>query len=118
MFWLFIGKTIKNYLLYLMHSLIFIFFFLISISLIIVFVNTHRFFTSWDDTCHGFSDFNATSDVILCASHLIGYILCLLMLLSCIIKMVIKYGVNSEDNFHQIDYDEYTPLLGMMLMRS
>ncbi|RGB31504.1 hypothetical protein C1646_817254 [Rhizophagus diaphanus] len=70
--------------------------------------STLKFFTNLDDMCYGFSDLSVTLAVILCASHIIGYILCLLMFLSCIIRMVIKY----RDNSHQNDDEyEYAPLL-------
>ncbi|GBB99248.1 hypothetical protein RclHR1_03460017 [Rhizophagus clarus] len=65
--------------------------------------NTPKFFTNWDYMCHGFGNFN----VILCASHVISYILCLLLFLSCIIRIVTKYG----GIFNRSDDYEYTPLL-------
>ncbi|CAG8730477.1 22484_t:CDS:2, partial [Rhizophagus irregularis] len=70
--------------------------------------STLKFFTNMDDMCYGFSDLSVTLAVILCASHIIGYILCLLMFLSCIIRMVIKYRENSHQND---DEYEYAPLL-------
>ncbi|PKC59711.1 hypothetical protein RhiirA1_399746 [Rhizophagus irregularis] len=70
--------------------------------------STLKFFTNLDDMCYGFSDLSVTLAVILCASHIIGYILCLLMFLSCIIRMVIKYRENSHQND---DEYEYAPLL-------
>ncbi|PKC00134.1 hypothetical protein RhiirA5_505356 [Rhizophagus irregularis] len=64
-----------------------------------VIISTLTFFTSWNDMCYGFS-------VIRCMSHMIGYILCLIMFLSCVIRVDTK----SEDNSQQNDEEE-TPLL-------
>ncbi|CAB4380829.1 unnamed protein product [Rhizophagus irregularis] len=54
---------------------------------------------SWNDMCYGFS-------VIRCMSHIIGYILCLIMFLSCVIRMDTKSEYNSQQNV-----DEKTSLL-------
>ncbi|GBC30996.2 hypothetical protein GLOIN_2v1472582 [Rhizophagus irregularis DAOM 181602=DAOM 197198] len=65
-----------------------------------VIISTLTFFTSWNDMCYGFS-------VIRCMSHIIGYILCLIMFLSCVIRVDTK----SEDNSQQNDEEETVPLL-------